>query len=225
MLPLRFKSYKNNLKRFNSYDFKLSSSISRTKKMIYEYALNNNFSYFVTFTFNNTFNSYDLGFIHRHLTQTLRDCNKKSSTPLKWLLIPEKHKKGDYHLHGLLSSEFKQFLYTNEHLYNDFIFFKKYGFCNVQEIRNYDACCKYITKYITKDLFLLDKGKHTYFISRNLKKSVNIYDIVIKNGSILNFDFSNDYCSIKEINLKAANKYIENIFNNHFYNYYNNITK
>lgn len=223
MLPLRCKCYKNSLKSFKTYNFKLENSISRSKKLIYEYALNNNFAYYVTFTFNSNYDSYNLSTIHRYLTQSLRDLRKKLNSDLKWLLIPEKHKKGDYHLHGFLSKEFKDDIFINSHCYDDLRFFQKYGWCNVQNIRNYEACCKYITKYITKELFEMEKGKHCYFISNNLKKSKTVYDLVIHDSQHLTFDYSNDYCSTSIIKNNDADSFLTNIFNNNFYNYYNNI--
>ena len=220
MLPLRLKCYHTSLKSFKTYDNKLTNSISRSKRLIYEYALNNDFSYYVTFTFNSNYDSFNLSIIHRYLTQSLRDLRKKISPNLKWLLIPEKHKKGDFHLHGFLSKDFKDDIFINSHCYEDLKFFQKYGWCNVQKIRNYEACCKYITKYITKELFEMEKGKHCYFISNNLKKSTKVYDLVIRRAENLNFDFYNDYCSVSKISNDLASSYVDNIFKNNFYSYY-----
>lgn len=223
MLPLRFKSY-SSLKKFNSYDSKLNNSIIRSKNKIFDYAINNNFKYFITLTCKDSYNSYDLEKLNRDVSQIIRSCRKKYSTSFSYILIPEKHKKGDYHLHGLLSADFEQDFYINEHNYLSFKSFDKIGFSSIEKIRNYESCCKYITKYITKELFMISKGKHCYYCSNDLKRSEKIYDLIIHNGSTLDFDYNNDYCSLKDVSLDKVDNYLDYIFNNHFYNYYNSVT-
>lgn len=222
-LPIRFKKQWKSLKCYKSYNEKLNSSISRSKSKIYDYACNNSFKYFVTFTFNSIHSSEDLNYINRHFTQLLRNLQKKYNKTLKWLLIPEKHKSGKWHLHGFLNESFKNEIFINNYNYLDLRFFKKYGHVNISVIKNYEACCKYISKYITKELYQLSKGKHSYFISNNLNKSQVVYDLVT-NSYNDDFDFINDYCSIKSIDLNDIDNYIDNIFDNYFYNYYNSVT-
>lgn len=224
MLPIRFNSYKSSLRSFKTYEERLSSSVSRSKSKIFDYACNNYFKYFITITCNSSYDSYNLEKLRRDVSQIVRDLRKKYKCYIGYILIPEKHEKGDFHLHGLFTKDIELDFYKNEHCYLSVRSFDKIGFTCIENIRNYEACCKYITKYITKDLFILSKGKHAYFVSNGLETSKNIYDLVITSGDKLDFDFKSDYCSIKDISLEDSNHYIDYIFNNHFYNYYNNIT-
>ena len=62
------------------------------------------------------------------------------------------------------------------------------------KIKNYNACCNYITKYITKDC-IRNSHNQIYISSRGLKKALRT--------DIQNFDFfedyKNDYCKIKAV--------------------------
>lgn len=224
MLPLQFKSYKSSLKSFKSYEDRLATSISRSKSKIYDYACNNDFKYFVTITCKSSYDSYNLDKLRRDISQIIRDLRKKYKCNIEYILIPEKHKKGNFHLHGMFTKDIELDFYKNEHCYFGIRSFDKIGFTSLAPIRNYKATCKYITKYITKDLFTLNKGKHCYFVSNNLKTSKVVYDLVITDGDNLDFDYKNDYCSLKDFSNSDASSYIDYIFNNHFYNYYNSVT-
>lgn len=214
-LPIRYKSYCR-LKSFNSYDYKLDNSISRAKSKVLDYVMNNNFKYFVTLTFNNNLDSYNLAQISNFISQRIRDIRKKYKIDLKYIFIPEKHKKGDWHLHGFVTEDIDVCLYVNKHGYKSCYDFDFCGWQNFSKINNYERCAMYVTKYITKDLATLGKGKHLYFCSKGLAKSQKLYDIVTA-GYSPQFDFESDYCNIK---FGIDDIEIQNIFN-HYYNIYN----
>lgn len=215
-LPLRYKSYYRNKNRFKSYDSKLDVSISRAKSKVLDYVTNNDFKYFVTLTLNNNLDSYDLASISRFFSQRIRDIRKKYKIDLKYIFIPEKHKKGNYHLHGFMSADIDFVLYTNEHFYKSCKEFDFAGYQNFSTIRNYNACSKYVLKYITKDLAEIGKGKHLYFCSQGLATSKKYCDIVVSNY-FPDFDFVNDFCSLK---YNVDNDDINNLYN-HYYDNYN----
>lgn len=223
-VPLRFKVAKYKLDRFSwlSYDVKLSNSISRAKRKIYDYATNNDFKYFVTLTFSNSFDSYNLDSVRIKVQQLIRDLRKRYNSRFDFILIPEKHKKGNWHLHGLFSSDFENDFVMNSHHYLTWTSFDKFGFSSIELIKNYDACCKYITKYITKEFEKVGKSKHLYFCSKGLKTSDVLCDVVCTNLDI-DFDYSCDYCLIKSFNDSNFNYYLDHVENN-FINYYNSVT-
>lgn len=81
----------------------------------------------------------------------------------------------------------------------------KFGFCDLEEIRNPDACCKYVTKYITKDLLssVKEVGAHTYYCSQGLKRSVEL-----KRGRLAEhplYDYENDYVHVAWLNSEELN--------------------
>ena len=143
---------------------------------------------------------------------------RSASGDFFYLIIPEKHKDGNYHLHGFLSSAFGCDFYTNEHHYLSWRSFDCIGFSNIFEINNLSSVAKYITKYITKDLCSTCKGRRLYFASNGLKKSNRLLDIVVADFHI-DYDFVCDFCSVKDISNKDF-VYYSNLIKKSFINNY-----
>lgn len=150
----------------NEKERSVNSSLSRTKNKIYELAHCNKWEYFVTWTFNpDLVNRYDYQECYGRAYSYLRNL-KKSNPDMKYLIVPELHKDGAFHFHGLLSncelklSEHKNGIYNLKNF--------KYGFTTVSLIKDSRATATYICKYITKDLLAVSKGKHRYLASNNL---------------------------------------------------------
>lgn len=78
--------------------------------------------------------------------------------------------------------------------------FNRFGFNDIEPIRNAEAVSKYVTKYITKDMIhsVKELGAHTYYCSKGLKRAtqLNAKKIDLSKLSSLKPDFVNDYCSI-----------------------------
>ena len=79
----------------------------------------------------------------------------------------------------------KFFQWMNWKLYQN-----KFGYFTCTKINNIQACSKYITKYITKDLCSYSRGKKKYWPSRNLIKP-NVTDYHITEEEIKDFIFRN----------------------------------
>ena len=74
---------------------KLSNNISRAKSKIYEYALCNDFEYFVTLTLDkNKIDRSNIDNFIKKLSQYIRDTRKSTGQKIQYILIPEKHKDG-----------------------------------------------------------------------------------------------------------------------------------
>lgn len=76
------------------------------------------------------------------------------------------------------------------------VYSKKFGFCDLEPIRNHEAVSKYITKYINKNLYssVTALNAHQYYHSRGLQEAV-----VIKKGTMsanIVPTYKNDYCSV-----------------------------
>ena len=210
---------------------KLENNISRARAKLYEYALCNNWEYFCTFTLDpKKYDRNDLEKFNKDLSQFFRNYNKKNGTSIKYLLIPEVHKKGGWHLHGLLLGLPESFLRAftlQEHIptyirdkikaggvvfdWDDYR--NKFGFCDIEIIRNLDACAKYVTKYITKELSqsITELNAHMYYCSKGLQIAT-----VIKKGSMLvdiEPDYENEYVKVQwfensDISLDKLKSYI-----------------
>lgn len=174
------------------YDKKLDSSVSRTKRVILEKALCNPWEWFCTFTIaESKYNRKDLITWRDSFTQWMRDQRKKGF-PIQYLIVPEQHKDGSWHAHGLFSGLTEDDLILFREMdkqgyrtpegrrlprkliksdYRNWMpYMEKFGFCSFGRINNPVAAGFYITKYITKDnnRMVKDVGLHSYYSSRGL---------------------------------------------------------
>lgn len=168
----------------------------RTRKQLYAirrrikgYALANDFKWFVTLTFNpEKINSFDYETAKTGLLKWCRQMRDKYNK-FDYLLVPELHKSGATHFHGLLDdipADFveavnprtgKPLIRCGRQAYN--LTEWRYGFSNCEKIESPDRAASYITKYITTAL-LTDKKmyhKKRYFNSQGLIKPAISYSM------------------------------------------------
>ena len=175
-------------------------SISRTKRNIREIALCNNFTYFATLTINSKHcNRFSLQQCQDKLKYIIKERIRRKNKNFKYIFITEKHKDGAYHFHGLVKD---LELYTNSNGYYSSKVFDELGFNSFSPIKDYNKCCNYITKYITKDC-IRNENNQIYISSRGLKKATR-YEI-----QPLDFDFTyqNDYVKIKDFTTEELSTY------------------
>ena len=173
-------------------DFKLDENIQRAKNAIFEYAFCNPWDWFFTGTLDpKKYDRSDLEKFHKDLTQWFRDYGKKHNLQIKFLLVPELHTDGiSWHIHGFLrglpKEHLEQFVVGDvmgkaladkvkkgDVVYNWLPYAIKFGFCDLEPIRNAEAVSKYIMKYINKNLATSVKelNAHLYYHSRGLNKA------------------------------------------------------
>ena len=223
--------YLQNLKDYK----KRFGHIKRARDTVFEYASCNNFSYFVTLTFDKekVKTREDLDILQPEFAKWLNNYkNNKKLKDFKYLLLPEKHKKGGWHLHGLMigipeqdlvpfSEDHKGSKYINDKVKKGGIIYdwtswaKRFGFCDIEPIQNKEAVEKYITKYISKSLGqdLTNKNAQMYYVSKGLKKSTikakGTYSAKVDATDKKYFDFVGEYVSTKTIdNLEDLDFYL-----------------
>lgn len=194
---------------------KLDSNISRAKNRIFELALCNPWTIFLTVTLDpKKYDRNDLGRFQRDLAQFIRNYNRNHGLSIKYLLIPEEHKRGGWHMHGFLmglpESHLRQFglserlpKYIREKLkqgqlvYDWMAYRNKFGFCDLEAVRDSFAVSAYVTKYITKDLDRTVKasGAHLYYCSQGLKRSELVFRG--KANPNIEYDYESPYNSVK----------------------------
>lgn len=174
-------------------------SINRTIQSIYELSYNNKWEYFITLTFdreNTDAKNYDE--IIRKMQNYLHNIQKrKCGKEFKYLMIPERHKDGSFHLHGLFANCGElEFIESGRVMINGKAYKKtknnscypviynipswKWGFSTATRVLDNAKTCSYMTKYITKDLCIAIKNKRRFYPSRNLKRvEVQQYNIDI----------------------------------------------
>lgn len=194
---------------------KLSENISRTKNTIFELAFCNPWNWFFTGTLDSKkYDRTDLKKFHKDLTQWIRDYNKKYKIKIKFLFIPELHNDcKSWHVHGFLyglpAEHLKKFeigdvmgkgladkVKKGDTVYNWLPYANKFGFCDLEPIRNHEAVSKYITKYINKNIAtsVTELNAHQYYVSRGLKRAE-----VIKKGTMFADivpTYENEYCRV-----------------------------
>jgi hypothetical protein len=152
----------------------------RAKRKVVEYALNNDFNWFVTITFDkNKIDRYDAKLLEKKVLQWLDNTRLNYKSKAKYILVPEYHKDKAIHYHALIKMENNKlkYLYNHRHwkkaVYKDTLLFKKFGRNEWVNIDSYsEPIGLYLAKYITK---LPDKmNNRYYFASKGLKQSEKI---------------------------------------------------
>lgn len=216
--PPKLRNYVKTQKPENE---RFHNSVSRSKSRIFELAMCNEFTHFCTFTQDQTKRDrFDLSEFRKDFAMLVRNLNRTrgEGEKIKYLLIPEQHQNGAWHMHGLLmgltENDLRKFTLSEklpEHIRKqiskgidvfDWTRYRKaFGYFTCTEIGNKVACSKYITKYISKDLqkTVRESGEHLYFASQGLKGR----ETVVKNSTdpcpVSEWDFENDYVKIVEI--------------------------
>lgn len=190
------------------YDVKLDSNFSRARSMVLQYALCNPWDYFFTGTLDQLkFDRYDLDTYSARLMQFIRDQRKKYNSTIQVLLVPEHHKDGAWHIHGMINGlpvtatapfESPAPRHLIEHGFLNWPdYMNKFGFCSLAPIRDPIATAFYLTKYISKDISQrsTDLGKHLYFHSRPLRKAQKASDVYYYNSQLENYcTHEYDFC-------------------------------
>lgn len=160
----------------------LKSSLKRTKGIIYDYAIANEWNYWVTLTLDKSkIDRFNFSLISKKIRKWFNN-QKRNYQNLKWLIVPEMHRNGAWHFHALISGlplgalvDSGKRTIKNQIIYNWIDFQKSFGFNTVIDISHitYDEHLKianYITKYITKELVFLTPNQQRYWVSKGLNK-------------------------------------------------------
>lgn len=161
----------------------INQSMARAKEKIFGYILANDWEYWATQTFcKEVIDRYDLDEILKRYNKKLKNLKSRKYSDLKWLIVPEKHKDGAWHLHMLMSGIPKDRLRYSGHdyysgsnkrpIYNwldtvdyGFNHYVYIGGCGPEErVR----IAIYISKYITKELAEDRYNKKKYWVSKGL---------------------------------------------------------
>lgn len=178
-------------------------NLKRTKEKVFDIAMLNKFEYFVTWTLDKEkIDRYDPKVVSKKLSKFLN--NMVSRYDLKYLVIPEHHKDGAIHMHGLISGNF-HLVDSNRKTKSGKIIYNMPGWSwgHSTAIETYgenENISKYITKYLTKD-FRKIFGKYYYSGGDIIRDAPIILD---------NWDY--DQLPYKEYSIPSINrkfKYID----------------
>lgn len=156
------------------------SSLRRTKTLVQDIVLCNNFDLFCTFTFDPKKVAYRDDFRHCWLKMSSWLHHQKDNSTLigkdfQYLIIPEQHKNGGWHFHALISG-YSGSLRDSGHqtrygrpIYNITSF--RSGFTTAVVVDDKVGVSNYVTKYITKD-FIKMFDQRRFYCSRGLKRPI-----------------------------------------------------
>lgn len=189
---------------------KLDNNLSRAKAKVKEYALCNDWDYFCTFTLDSSKSDrYDLKEYIQKFGEFLHTYNRRCSESdrVMYLLIPEQHKDGAWHMHGLIKGIAQKDIVKNENgyltwkQYND-----KFGYMSLGPIRSVERISSYITKYITKSFGSTDVGinNHSYYCSKGLKVSEIVYSGRAEYSGGWDWEHPEGYCKKKTFDLRET---------------------
>lgn len=211
---------------------RLKESLSRTRKRIFEIAACNPWEWFFTGTLDGEkCDRNDLNGTFRKLSQFVRDFRKSSGCDVKYLIVPEQHKNGAWHFHGLLhglpESQLFKFCTTDKipirikrtiaggtDVWTWTAYAEKFGYSTITRVRDENAVACYVTKYITKDMVAanaaLGTRRHLYYASQGLRKPEVLAESCPKTEICPAYDFENEYVQISRITDRAEAEAIIN---------------
>lgn len=157
------------------------SSLNRTKTLIRDIVLCNDFEYFCTFTFDpKKVDSFNLFACRAKMATWLhhqRDLSTAQGREFKYLIVPEQHKSGRWHFHALISGYTSTLKRTKvvtrsmRPIYNITSF--RSGFTTCTPIDSKEGVSNYVAKYITKE-FIRVFNKKRFMCSKNLTRPQRI---------------------------------------------------
>lgn len=204
------------------YEDKLPAALSRARRVCLEIALCNEWKWFCTFTIaENNFDRKNLDGYYKRFKEWLKYQSSKLGVSIPYLLVPEQHGDGSWHMHGFFTDavdpllvSFKElwdsgadipFKLVQKGYYNLPKYQQRFGFCSFGEIRDQIACAHYTAKYITKS-FQGDArrvGLNLYYCSQGLNRS-SLYGDIYGRNSVLDGMLQHHYqhCSSGFVQLR-----------------------
>lgn len=179
-LFVRSESIKRKKEQVDNEDYTPTvSSLNRTKTLVRDIVLCNDFELFATFTFDpKKVDSFSLPACWTKMSSWLhhqKELSREKGIDFKYLIIPEQHKSGRWHFHALISGysstlrDTKLVTTALNPIFNITSF--RSGFTTAVKINSKEGVSNYITKYITKD-FVKTFNQRRFFCSRNLVRPV-----------------------------------------------------
>lgn len=153
----------------------ISVSTNRTKNAIYDISRQCVWDYFITLTFDKAkVDRYNFDECMKKANNWFKNQKKRFSPNLKYIFVPEQHEDGAWHIHGLLCDCGCMVFVDSGKRYRKQIIYNlggwRFGWSTATKVRSSDRVSSYITKYISKSLCDVTKGKKRYYFSRNIPK-------------------------------------------------------
>lgn len=165
---------KHSVRTLSAIEHSKKTSLSRAKQKVYDYAMSNEWDWFLTITFSPEFvDRQNYVEVSKKLKYWIDETRRKNNE-FKYIAIPEYHSDSvSFHFHILCSgidiacfSDSGRTTDKGLKIYNVNTY--KWGFTTATQIQDSKRATNYITKYFTKDMGIKTEGLKRYWVSRNL---------------------------------------------------------
>ena len=155
----------------NVNEEKLETNLIRARSTVRDLAYCNKWDWWCTLTINKEKRDRnDLKAYRKAFKRFVSDLRKQGN-PIRYLLVAERHKDGNWHMHGFLAGVHG--VMPNKYGYWDWPdYYDKFGYISLSRIKSKERAANYIVKYMTKDLerSVKELGEHMYCASQGLKR-------------------------------------------------------
>lgn len=153
------------------------NSLNRTVNEVYKYSRQCNWDYFVTLTFDKKkVDRYDFSECMKKASKWFNNQQQRKAFNLQYIFVPEQHEDGAWHVHGLIARVGDMSFIDSGRKAKGRVVYNltgwKFGFSTATKVVDTCKVSSYITKYITKELCAVTKGKKRYYRSRNIPEPV-----------------------------------------------------
>ena len=199
----------NRKKKGSVNEKKLDCNVDRAKSKVKELVLCNQWDYWCTFTINpEKYDRYRLKEYMKDFAEFIHNYNRRKENGVKYLLIPEQHKDGAWHVHGFITGIAEKDMYLNA---NGYLTWKQYenkfGYISMKKLeKDIDRLASYCTKYMTKDTSknVQELGAHLYYASQGLKTAKVLFRGHADVHAKWDWEHREGFCKIKTIDTRVV---------------------
>ena len=161
-----------------------ANSYSRTIQQIYSVSRQCEWEYFITLTFSpEVVDRYDYRACMKKARKWFDNQKQRRAQDMQYLIVPEEHKDGAWHIHGLIARCDGISLVDSGHKHSGRTVYNmdgwKYGFTDCVAVDDVHKISNYVTKYITKSVFDRTAGLRRYYKSNNIPP-VRSYEFMVE---------------------------------------------
>lgn len=159
------------------------TSLNRTRSALYGYSRQCKWKYFITLTFSpDMIDRYDFTVCMTKARVWFNHCRQRKAPKLKYLIVPERHKDGAWHIHGLICDSDGLMITDSGKRHKGQIIYNlsdwRYGFSTATAVTDTYRVSAYIVKYISKELCSVTAGKQRYYVSKSIPKPEVVTDLI-----------------------------------------------
>lgn len=181
-----YNPFTNSTQHFKDLDFQIQEeyrkahclkvSYNRTRNNLYKYLRMCAWQFFITLTFSpDVIDRFDFSACMKKANKWIQNQKFRYANDLQYILVPEHHRDGAWHIHGVLANVGNMSFIDSSHkdkkgrtVYN--LSGWKNGFSTSTKVTDICKVSSYMTEYITKDLCKVTMGKHRYYRSNNISE-------------------------------------------------------